>query len=159
MTPMKKHFKSAVLTLSALILTGLSLHAQEPVVGSKDPESLFTSKEQVVMHILRGLLEAGHWVDAPKYLSQRYIQHNPQISSGLQSVMTFFSGRPSTPIPDKNSWKTKVVSVVAEGDLVVVAMPRKPVRRPGSTCGASWTARPTSTGIMEPLPLSPPAGR
>jgi len=131
MTAMRNYFKSAIFALSLLILMGLPLHAQEPVVGSKDPESLFTSKDkklnankQVVMHIMRDLLEAGHWEDAPKYLSQRYLQHNPNVTSGLQPVMAFFSGRPSKPIPDKNSWTTKVVSVVAEGDLVVVAVAR-----------------------------------
>jgi hypothetical protein len=59
MSPMRKHFKSIVFALSVVILFGMSLRAQEPVVGSKDPESLFTSKDpklnankQVVMHIM-----------------------------------------------------------------------------------------------------------
>src|SRR5438552_15303982 len=105
------------------------LLAQAPVTGSPDPESLFTSKDpklnankQVVLHIVRDLLEAGHWDDAPKYLSQRYLQHNPNVASGLDPVMKYFAGRPSKPIPDKNSWTTKVVAVVGEGDLVTVAI-------------------------------------
>jgi putative intracellular protease/amidase len=59
------------------------------VVGSPDPESLFTSKDpklnankQVVLHIMRDLLEAGHWSDAPKYLTNEYIQHNPIAADG-----------------------------------------------------------------------------
>jgi predicted SnoaL-like aldol condensation-catalyzing enzyme len=129
--PMKNHFKPIVFALSVVILCGMPLRAQEPVVGSKDPESLFTSKDkklntnkQAVMHIMRDLLEAGHWDDAPKYLTARYIQHNPNVASGLQPVMSYFSGRGSRPIPDKNSWTTKIVSVVAEGDYVVVATVR-----------------------------------
>src|SRR5882724_7874039 len=97
-----------------------SLLAQEPVVGVADPESLFHSKDkkldanmQVVMHIMRDLLEANHWDEAPKYLSQRYLQHNPNVASGLDPVMKFFGSRPKGPIPDKNSWKTKVVAVTA----------------------------------------------
>ena len=92
------------LTLLALIaFVGVSapLMAQAPVVGSSDPESLFTSPDpklhankQVVLHIMRDLLEAGHWKDAPKYLSARYIQHNPNVASGLEPVMKFFGGRP-----------------------------------------------------------------
>jgi predicted SnoaL-like aldol condensation-catalyzing enzyme len=131
MTRMKTLVKSFVFALSLVALFGMPLRAQEPVVGSNDPESLFTSKDaklnankQVVMHIMRDLLEAGHWDEAPKYLSARYLQHNPQVQSGLQPVLAFFAGRPSKPIPDKNSWTTKVVSVVAEGDLVVVAVAR-----------------------------------
>jgi hypothetical protein len=39
--------------------------------------------------------------------------------------MRFFSGAPARPIPHKNNWKTKVVSVVAERDLVIVATVRE----------------------------------
>ena len=77
--------------------------AQAPVVGSRDPESLFTSPDpklnankQVVMHIMRDLLEANHWADAPKYLTQEYIQHNPNIQSGLDPVM---NGTIASPAP------------------------------------------------------------
>ena len=147
MTPMRNHFKSIVVALSVAALCGMSLHAQEPVVGSKDPESLFTSKDpklhankQVVMHIMRDLLEAGHWDDAPKYLSARYLQHNPNVASGLQPVMAYFAGRPSKPIPDKNSWTTQVVSVVAEGDLVTVAIARSlpDPRDPSKNYTTTW---------------------
>src|SRR5882672_8263590 len=131
MTPMRNRFKSIVFALSVVILCGMPLRAQEPVVGSKDPESLFTSKDkklnankQVVLHIMRDLLEANHWDEAPKYLSARYLQHNPNVASGLQPVMAFFGSRPKNPIPDKKSWVTQVVSVVAEGDLVTVAVVR-----------------------------------
>src|SRR5215470_20063773 len=104
----KRHLMLTGLTLVAFVIGAGLLAAQDPVVGSKDPESLFTSKDpklnankQVVMHIMRDLLEAGHWDDAPKYLSARYLQHNPQVASGLQPVLTYFAGRPSKPIPDK----------------------------------------------------------
>src|SRR5688572_17905390 len=90
-----------------------SAMAQAPVVASPDPESLFTSKDpklhankQVVLHIVRDLLEAGHWSDAPKYLTKEYIQHNPNIASGLDPVMKFFGGRPQGQIPDRKSWRT-----------------------------------------------------
>ena len=151
MTPMRNHFKSIVFALSVAILCGMPLHAQEPVVGSKNPESLFTSKDpklnankQVVMHIMRDLLEAGHWDEAPKYLSARYLQHNPNVASGLQPVLTYFAGRPSKPIPDKNSWTTQVVSVVAEGDYVTVAVarslpdPRDPTKMYTTTWFDMW---------------------
>jgi len=121
-------FRPALLILAFLTVAA---NAQEPVTGAADPEALFTSRDpklhankQVVLHIVRDLLEAGHWKDAPKYLSTRYIQHNPMVASGLAPVMAFFGGRPERPIPKANEWKTKVVSVVAEGDLVVVATAR-----------------------------------
>src|SRR6184192_145025 len=127
---MKKYFTSIVLI--AALMASVSAFAQEPVTGSSDPESLFTSPDpklnankQVVLHIMRDLLEAGHWDDAPKYLTKEYIQHNPNVASGLEPVLKFFAGRESRPIPDRNSWRTKVVAVTAEGDLVVVAIVRE----------------------------------
>jgi predicted SnoaL-like aldol condensation-catalyzing enzyme len=133
--------------LIAALLIGVAAFAQEPVTGSSDPESLFTSKDpklnankQVVLHIMRDLLEANHWSDAPKYLSQRYIQHNPNVASGLEPVIKFFGSRPQGPIPNKNSWKTKVVSVTAEGDLVTVAIAREydDPRQPGKKYTSTW---------------------
>ncbi|AIE85697.1 nuclear transport factor 2 family protein [Fimbriimonas ginsengisoli] len=121
------------------LLAASPRHVQEPVVGAANPERLFTSRDrrlnankQVVLHIVRDLLEAGHWSDAPKYLSNRYLQHNPMVASGLAPVMAFFSGRPERPIPKPGEWKTKVVSVVAEDDLVVVATVRELPRPSGA---------------------------
>ncbi|HVH25237.1 MAG TPA: nuclear transport factor 2 family protein [Vicinamibacterales bacterium] len=123
------------LRLIGVLLTAFAsvpAFAQAPVTGSADPEALFTSPDpklhankQVVLHIVRDLLEANHWEDAPKYLTNEYIQHNPNVASGLAPVMKFFGSRKPTPIPDRKSWKTKVVSVTAEGDLVVVAFVRE----------------------------------
>src|SRR5436190_482571 len=145
---MKKRFTLMVLGLVAVIMTAVLVAAQDPVVGSKDPESLFTSKDtklntnkQSAMHIMRDLLEAGHWDEAPKWLTEKYIQHNPCCANGRQTVMTFFGGRGTPkPIPDKNSWATKVVSVVAEGDYVTVAVAREcsDPRTPGKTYTTKW---------------------
>ena len=141
--------KITSLVLAVVVFVGVSapVMAQAPVVASSDPESLFTSPDaklnankQVVLHIMRDLLEAGHWKDAPKYLSNRYIQHNPNIQSGLEPVMKFFGSRPENPIPARNAWRTKVVSVTAEGDLVVVAVVREldDPRKPGSKYTTTW---------------------
>ena len=115
-----------------ILACGIAAFAQEPVTGAKDPEALFTSRDpklhankQVVLHIVRDLLEAGHWKDAPKYLSKCYLQHNPNVASGLEPVMKFFSGMPEGAIPKRDAWRTKVVAVLAEGDLVMVATVRE----------------------------------
>ena len=64
--------------------------------------------------------------DRGQYLTERYIQHNPNAASGRAGVVKFFTEvmkvKP-TPIPEKMT--TKVVSVTAEGDLVVVAYVRE----------------------------------
>jgi predicted SnoaL-like aldol condensation-catalyzing enzyme len=123
--------KALLVVLLALLALSPAT-AQEPVTGAADPEALFTSSDpklhankQVVMHIVRDLLEANHWDLADRYLTKQYIQHNPNVASGLDPVLKYFGSRTPSPIPDRKSWKTRVVSVTAEGDLVVVALVRE----------------------------------
>jgi len=129
---MKSRFRCVVAFFIAAIISSARAFAQAPVTASDDPESLFTSPDpklhankQVVLHIVRDLLEANHWSDADKYITTEYTQHNPMVASGLAPVMRFFGSRKPTTIPDAKSWKTKIVAVVAEGDLVTVAYVRE----------------------------------
>ena len=54
--------------------------------------------------------------------------------------MKYFGSRTPGPIPDKNSWKTKVVAVTATGDYVTVAIAReyKDPRDPSKTYTSTW---------------------
>jgi predicted SnoaL-like aldol condensation-catalyzing enzyme len=126
--------KRLLLSLGVL-LGAFATHsfAQDPVVAASDPEALFRSSDpklntnkQAAYHIVKDLLEAGHWEMADQYLTERYVQHNPNAASGRAGVVKFFTEvlkvKPR-PIPEKTS--TKVVSVVAEGDLVTVATVRE----------------------------------
>ncbi len=107
--------------------------AQEAVRAASDVEALFHSADpklernkQAAYHIVRDLLEANHWELADQYLTERYIQHNPNAASGRAAVVSFFMDvlkRQPSAIPAK--MKTPVVSVVAEGDLVTVAFVRE----------------------------------
>lgn len=118
-----------LLLITALWLGGASLRAQEAVVGASDPDALFHSSDpvldrnkQAAYHIVKDLLEAGHWELADRYLTERYIQHNPNAASGRAGVVQYFTVvRKVKPMPIPEQMKTPVVSVVAEGDLVVVA--------------------------------------
>jgi len=121
----------ALLASVAILLICIPTIAQEPVVGVANPDALFTSpnpqlnaNKQVAYHIMRDLLEANHWDLASQFLTERYLQHNPNVASGLDPVVKYFTAtRKPTPIPDK--MKTKIVAVVAEGDLVIVVTPRE----------------------------------
>ncbi len=134
-----RYFSAVPIALFAFAAMGTVARAQAPVVGASDPEKLFTNRDpklnankQVVYHIVHDLLEAGHWKDAPKYLTERYIQHNPNAASGRAAVVAYFSKMPERPLPERGKWRTRVVSVVAEGDLVVVATVRDvPPAEPG----------------------------
>ena len=133
---------------AALALFGAQAHAQETVVGAANPDALFTSPDpvlntnkQAAYHIVKDLIEAGHWELADKYLTQAYHQHNPQAASGLPGVVYFFTQvlkvKP-TPIPEK--MKTAIVSVTADGSYVVVSYPRvlKDPKDPTKTYTTTW---------------------
>ena len=126
--------KTTILVVLAFVtLVALPVRAQEPVVGAADPEALFKSPDpklnankQVVYGIFRDLLEANHWELADKYLTERYIQHNPNAASGRAGVIAFFTQVMKVqPKPIEKKLNSKIVSVTAEGDLVTVAWPRE----------------------------------
>jgi predicted SnoaL-like aldol condensation-catalyzing enzyme len=105
--------------------------AQEAVVGVADPDSLFTSADphlnvnkQAAYHIMKDLLEANHWELADKWLTAEYHQHNPNVASGRDGVVKYFTSvRKPSPVPQH--MKSQIVAVVAEGDLVIVVTPRQ----------------------------------
>ena len=136
-----------VMTLAALAVSS-ALYAQEPVVGVKDPESLFkdsnpalNKNKQAALHIMRELLQCGQWDRAGEWLTQAYHQHNPNAASGLAGVVAFFTQVMKVKRIDKcDTLTTEVVAVVAAGDLVTVMMPRKypDPRTPGKEYYTTW---------------------
>jgi predicted SnoaL-like aldol condensation-catalyzing enzyme len=119
---------------AALLVGALPLEAHEPVVAAADADALFHSSDpvldrnkQAAYHIIRDLIDSGHWELADKYLTERYIQHNPMADTGRAAAVKFFTevlkAKPEA-IPAKLQ-KSKVVAVVAEGDLVTVAFVRE----------------------------------
>ncbi len=136
------------LSLPAFALASLPAQAQEAVVKAPDAEALFTSPDpklnankQVTYKIIRDLLEAGHWDKADQYLTERYIQHNPNAASGRDGVIKFFTEVlkvPKKPIPDKIS--SPVAFVTAEGDLVTVGFVHevKDPKDPSKTYTTTW---------------------
>ena len=124
------------------------VHAQEPVVGAPDAEALFRSADpklhrnkQATYHIMRELLEAGHWEMADQWLTDRYIQHNPNAKSGRAGVVAYFTQVLKVapkPIPPK--LQQSIVAVLAEGDYVTVITPRtlKEPKDSTKTYTTSW---------------------
>ena len=125
--------KKLLLVLALALVATLPLVAQEPVVGVKNPESLFTDKDpvlnrnkQAALRIMRELLQCNQWDRAGEWLTNRYIQHNPNAASGLEGVVTYFTKVMKRQRVDKcGTLTTEVVAVMAEDDYVTVMMPRK----------------------------------
>lgn len=145
--------KIVLLPLAASLVLGTAIvgspaMAQEAVTPAPDVEALFTdadpqlnTNKQTAYHIMKDLLEAGHWDKADQWLTERYIQHNPNVASGRQTVVDFFTktlGLKPKPIPEKLG--TPVVQVIAEGDyVVVVTVATRPVPgEEGNTYTTTW---------------------
>ena len=137
----------AIVCLLSVLASAMVFGQAVPVAAVGDPASLFTDKDpvlnrnkQAAMHIVIDLLEAGHWNEADKWLTERYIQHNPGFSSGRDTIAKAFGAfgafGAAGPIPaSPRDWRTKVVAVLVQGDLVAVATrsERPDPRTPGKT--------------------------
>lgn len=114
-----------VVTLMLLVFLANVASAQEPVKPAADVQYLFKDRnkklndmKQVAYHIEKDLLQCNHWDEADKWLTERYIQHNPLVASGRAGVVKFFGSRPKSATCEK--LKAPIVAVLADGDLVTV---------------------------------------
>lgn len=110
---------------AAAVLWSSGALAGDRVVGVKDPEALFHSNDprtdankQIAYHVLKDIPEALTTAPMDKYLTERYIQHNQFIPSGRDGMKKMFAIM--KPRPASRKLTEQVVSLVAEGDYVVV---------------------------------------
>ena len=84
----------------ALVLMGLgtAAHAQVAPVPTKDQLSMLESPDpklarnkKFVFDFWRIVYEGGHVDQAPKYMAETYIQHNPNVPSGRKAFVELFS--------------------------------------------------------------------
>jgi predicted SnoaL-like aldol condensation-catalyzing enzyme len=165
--------KTLSLVLAPVILAACgAASAQDPVTPAADQDALFHSKDpkldankQAVYHIFKDLLQAKHWELADKYLTKRYIQHNPNAKSGLDGVVYYFTQvmkvKP-VPIPEHLSYG--IVSVVAEGDLVTVAVSREQTDPTGKKYTTTWFDQYRMVGgkadeHWDPATIAPPPAK
>ena len=113
--------KTRIALLTVSMLAAAAVYAQEPVMGVKDPESLFKSSDptlnrnkQAALHIERELLQCGQWDRAGEWLTQAYHQHNPNAASGLDGVVYYFTKVAKVKRMDHCGALTKPVVVVID---------------------------------------------
>jgi predicted SnoaL-like aldol condensation-catalyzing enzyme len=122
------------LALRAIILLcGIALacagsaYAQVPPTAAPDQAALLQSKDpklaankKLVFDMWRAIIQGGHTELAPKYFTQGYIQHNPNVATGRDAMVAFMKGsRPVLPIQPTITFP--VIAIMAEGDLVMLA--------------------------------------
>jgi predicted SnoaL-like aldol condensation-catalyzing enzyme len=136
------------LITAAIVLLGLSAatNAAEPVVAispeaqrallaSDDPQ--LAANKKLVWDMWRSFLQAGRIDDADKYLAPEYHQHNPNAETGLAGVKAYFRAQNRQPTEVQNHID-RLVSIVAERDLVVLALVREGKDKDGNAYTTTW---------------------
>nr|WP_295784845.1 nuclear transport factor 2 family protein [Rhodoferax sp.] len=126
---MKPLFAYAGLVL-ALSLSNAAL-AQVAVVPQANHEQLLAAADsrleankRLVYDFWREVFEGGHMELADKYLAESYIQHNPNVATGRAGFVDAFS-KWVKPKPIEAKVKAPLVTIVADGDLVVLSFMRE----------------------------------
>ena len=125
--------KNFILFVYAIFFTFLSIKssAQLPVkplasqaVLLESNNSTLAQNKKLVYNMWRELLEGGHFELADKYFAENYMQHNPNVATGRKALVDFFTkfSKPKTVV---DSIKASVVSIMAEGDLVMICFVRE----------------------------------
>ena len=101
--------------------------AQAPPVAAPDQLALLRSADpklaankKLVFDMYRSIVNAGRTDLAGRFFTEGYIQHNPNVESGRDALVKYIGQtRPVRPIPDTIGFP--VISIMAEGDMVLVA--------------------------------------
>ena len=117
--------------LLALSVAAAPAFAQVAVTAAADHEALLASKDaklaankRLVYDFWREVFEGGHMEFVDKYMAEGYIQHNPMVPTGRAAFVEAF-GKRVKPVAIEPRVKAPLVSLSAEGDLVVLAFVRE----------------------------------
>jgi predicted SnoaL-like aldol condensation-catalyzing enzyme len=112
-----------------------------PVEAAKDQQKLLASADKalaankkLVYDFTRIILAGRHLDQAATFLSDGYVQHNPNVPTGLQGFLDYFSKLPGGPRPTPDT-VDGLVSMQAEGDIVTMSF----VNELQDATGASYT--------------------
>ena len=113
------------------LLLAASTHAQVAVQATPDqepflvsPDARLAANKRFVYDFWREIFEGGHMEFAEKYMTESYIQHNPNVPTGRAAFVEFFSMFAKAK-PIETKIKAPLVAIVAEGDFVVLSFARE----------------------------------
>jgi len=133
--------KSFLLTI--LMIAASHANAGLPVVAATDQKVLLQSADvklaankKLVYDFTRVILRGLHFDQASTYLRDDYIQHNPNVETGLKGFLDAFSGIGAPrPIPDSVAG---LVSMQAEGDMVTMSFVSQMKDKTGAVYSTTW---------------------
>lgn len=87
-------------------------------------DGTITTNKRLVYDFWREVFEGGHLELAGKYLSESYIQHNPNVPTGRAGFVDFFGQfKKAQPIAARVA--APLVAIMGEGDLVTLVFARE----------------------------------
>ena len=116
-------FTAAALLCSPACFAQSTQKMSEQAALLQSPDPVLAANKKLVYDFWREVFEAGHLELSEKYLTDRYIQHNPNVASGRAAFVEFFSKlkKPKTIEPEIVA---PLVSIVAERDIVILSFSR-----------------------------------
>lgn len=118
---LRKVLMAALLAFPVLACAQEAVRAatdHQPLLASADPK--LAANKRLVYDFWREVFEAGHLDRAEHYLAESYIQHNPTVPGGRAGFVSFME-KFSKKKPVEAKLKGPLVSIVAEGDMVVLS--------------------------------------
>lgn len=91
--------------------------SQKSWLQSKD--SRLAKNKKIVYDFWREVLQAGHLELAEKYMKESYIQHNPNVPTGRQGFIDFFS-KIRKPQAIVDTIQGPLIAILAEEDRVML---------------------------------------
>jgi predicted SnoaL-like aldol condensation-catalyzing enzyme len=137
--------KRAIIALmvTASMAAGLGCHAQVAVQANpdqalmlKDSDAHLAANKRLVYDFWREVFEGGHAELASKYMTESYIQHNPNVPTGRAAFVDFVSSM-SKPRAIETSVQAPLVAIVADGDYVILSFASGPHKTNG-TYASTW---------------------
>jgi len=107
----QEHWDSVWKTSTEAVDRGIG---PRPVVPSNTPEE--QAAEDIANREFKDILQYGHVELAPEVMAEGYIQHNPNVPTGRDGFVEFFS-RFAQPEPIMDAWKDEPELILTSGDL------------------------------------------
>src|ERR1035438_1086955 len=90
--------KKKLLILGFIFFSSIIAFAQSQKAMLYSKDATLAQNKKIVYDFWRSVLEGGHLELAPQYMTETYIQHNPNVPTGRQGFLDFF-GKFAKPLP------------------------------------------------------------
>jgi predicted SnoaL-like aldol condensation-catalyzing enzyme len=98
-------------------VTAIAPALQSQLLQSPDPQ--LAANKKLVFDFWREVIDAGQLDKAATYLTEGYIQHNPNIADGRAAFVAYFA-QFSKPSPVQPQIRMPLVNIIADGTYVTL---------------------------------------